>query len=658
MSAKEPSHNQVLNRLYEFIESDNVAELLTEEQLAKVARDVVEGFNIDNRSRDEWEKTAKASMDIALQVKQQKNYPFPGASNVKWPLITVAALQFNARAYPAIVEGDEIVKAKVVGNDDGVPEIDPATGQQAAQPPTQEGEEPQPIWKEQPGAKAEKAQRISEHMSYQLMEEMTEWEEDTDTLLIQLPIVGTAFKKVYFDQALERNVSELIPGIDLIVNQATRSLNDAPRVTHRFQRDPNQVEERMRAGIWSEIDLGSPSSADGDDMAPHDFIEQHCWLDLDEDGYREPYIVTVHVETDKVVRIAANYGQEDVKQNAKGDRVIRIEKRDYFVKYGFIPDPKGGFYDIGFGTLLESLGAAIDTTMNQMLDAGHLQNAGGGFIGSGIRLKKSMLRMEPGLYRTIDATGQNIRDAIYNMEHPGPSAVLFSLLGMLIEAGKDITATKDILTGQTSENQTATTTLALIEQGTKVFTAIFKRVYRSLKQEFKLLYKLNADFLPDEAYFNVLDTPKAIAKTDYVEGTYDVCPQADPKNVTDMQRMARAEALIQVLANDVKGELDSKEILTRYFVATGQQDVDKLFAPQQGPDPIAMADAETKIAKTQSETELNQAKKVQIIGQVEQQGIENQVAAVDAMEAPHKDKMDRDERAEERALKAQPKAAA
>jgi chaperonin GroES len=269
-----------------------------------------------------------------------------------------------------------------------------------------------------------------------------------------------------------------------------------------------------------------------------------------------------------------------------------------------------------------------------------------------------MLRMEPGLYRTIDATGQNIRDAIYNMEHPGPSAVLFSLLGMLIEAGKDITATKDILTGQTSENQTATTTLALIEQGTKVFTAIFKRVYRSLKQEFKLLYKLNADFLPDEAYFNVLDTPKAIAKTDYVEGTYDVCPQADPKNVTDMQRMARAEALIQVLANDVKGELDSKEILTRYFVATGQQDVDKLFAPQQGPDPIAMADAETKIAKTQSETELNQAKKVQIIGQVEQQGIENQVAAVDAMEAPHKDKMDRDERAEERALKAQPKAAA
>jgi chaperonin GroES len=652
MSAKEPSHNQVLNRLYEFIEAENIADLLDDTQLAKVASDVVDGFNIDNRSREEWEKTAKSSMDIALQVKQAKNYPFPGASNVKWPLITVAALQFNARAYPAIVEGDDIVKAKVVGKDDGVPVIDPQTQQPAVNPETGE-----PIWEVRPGVKAEKAQRISEHMSYQLMEEMTEWEEDTDTLLIQLPIVGTAFKKVYYDGALERSVSELIPGIDLIVNQATRSLNDAPRVTHRFQRDPNAVQERMRAGIWSDIDIGKPASADGDEMSPHEFIEQHCWLDLDEDGYREPYIVTVHCETEKVVRIAANYGQEDVKQNKKGDRIVRIEKRDYFVKYGFIPDPKGGFYDIGFGTLLESLGSAIDTTMNQMLDAGHLQNAGGGFIGSGVRLKKSLLRMEPGLYRTIDATGANIRDAIYNMEHPGPSAVLFNLLGMLIDAGKDITATKDILTGQTSENQTATTTLALIEQGTKVFTAIFKRVYRSLKQEFKLLYKLNADFLPDEAYFNVLDTPKAIAREDYVNGTYDICPQADPKNVTDMQRMARAEALIGVLANDVKGELDSKEILTRYFTATGQQDVDKLFAPQEGPPPEAVALTEAELRIKNAKAGLDEAKTVQIVGEVEQQGIENQVAAIDAMEAPHKEEREYQERDKDRQIKAKPKAA-
>lgn len=651
MLDKTAPHNTVLNRLYEFTQSDNICELLDDAEISKVGSDVMDGFRIDERSREEWEKTAKSSMDIALQVRQPKNYPFQHASNVKWPLITVAALQFNARAYPAVVEGEEIVKARVVGNDDGVPEIDPATGQPAIQPPMEEGAEPTPIWKVEPGAKAEKAKRISEHMSYQLMEEMEEWEGDTDTLLIQLPIVGTAFRKVYWDETATRPRSEMIPAIDLVVNQAVRSLEEAPRITQKLMRYPNEIEERKRAGIWSDVDLGDPSSAEGDDMAPHEFIEQHCWIDLDGDDYREPYIVTVHCESEKVVRILANYAQDDVKQNDKGNRIIRIVKRNYFVKYGFIPDPKGGFYDIGFGTLLESLGAAIDTTINQMLDAGHLQNAGGGFIGSGIRLKKSHLRMEPGVYRTIDAPGAKIREAIYNMEHPGPSTVLFSLLGTLIEAGKDITATKDILTGQTSENQTATTTLALIEQGTKVFTAIFKRVYRGLKQEFKLLYKVNADYLPEEAYFSVLDTPKAIRKEDYQNGTYDICPQADPKNVTDMQKMARAESLIQFIGNPA---VDQEEILTRYFTATGQSDADKLIAKGAPPNPIAEADAVATIRGKEAKAGLDEAKTVQVKAEVNQIGIENEVAAVEAEETPHKEEREFAERDKDREIKRKP----
>jgi chaperonin GroES len=644
-----PSHKQVLDRLFEIVESVNAAELLTDDELSKVARTVIEGWKIDESSRDKWTKAAKNSMDLALQVKEAKNYPFQGASNVKWPLITVAALQFNARAYPAVVEGDTIVKSKVVGKDDGIPEIDPATGQPAVNPETGE-----PIWKVPPGVKAEKGERISEHMSWQLKKEMKEWEEDTDTLLIQLPIVGTAFRKVYWDATLERNVSELVPGIDLIVNQATRSLDDAPRVTHRFYRDPNACEERMRSGVWLEVDLGRPSSADGDEMAPHEFIEQHCWLDLDEDGYREPYIVTVHCETEKVVRIVANFEAEDIKQSEKGDRIIRIAKRDYFVKFGFIRDPKGGFYDIGFGQLLESLGAAIDTTINQMLDAGHLQNAGGGFIGSGVRLKKSQLRFSPGVYHTVDAAGSVLKDAIYNMEHPGPSAVLFSLLGMLIEAGKDITATKDILTGQTSENQTATTTLALIEQGTKVFTAIFKRIYLSLEKEFGLLYKLNARHLPEEAYFNLLDTPKAVARKDYEEGTYDICPVADPKTVTDMQRMARAEAMLNTLQMNPGG---AQEILRRYYTAIGASDIDKLLPPQQGPDPMTLAAAEAGIEDKKASAFEKQTKGQKNLADIEGEAIEREVRAVEALEAPEKDALDRGERAEERELKAKSKAA-
>jgi len=637
---KRPSHSAVLNKLYEFIESDNIAELLTDEQITKIGHDVVGGYEIDKRSREEWEKTAKSAMDIALQVRQPKNYPFQGASNVKWPLITVAALQFNARAYPAIVEGDEIVKAKVVGNDAGVPVIDPATQQPAVDPNTG-----QPVWEVQPGLKQERADRISEHMSYQLMEQMEEWEGDTDTLLVQLPIVGCAFRKVYWDLTSDRPRSEMIPAIDLVVNNAVRSLSEAPRITQCLTRYPYEIEERKRAGIWLDVELMAPSNADGDDQAPHEFIEQHCLLDLDEDGYQEPYIVTVHCESQKVVRVVANYSADDVKQTAKEDRIMRIQRRDYFVKYDFIPDPKGGFYSIGFGRLLESLGAAIDTTINQMLDAGHLQNAGGGFIGSGLRLKKSLIRQEPGKYTSVEASGGNIRDSIYNFEHPGPSAVLFQLLGLMIEAAKDITATKDILTGQSNDNQTATTTLALIEQGTKVFTAIFKRIYRALKQEFKLLYRVNAEYLPEEAYFSILDTPKAIARSDYENGTYDVCPQADPKNVTDMQRMARSQILLPFMQDP---RFNWKEISERYFRSAGIDDIDALYAPEAAPDPLAQEAAVAEIEETKASAFEKTTKGELNLANIAGQKIEREVRAIDAMEAPHKDALDRDERAQDR----------
>src|SRR3990167_2689445 len=189
-----PRITAVTKRLQEFVDSDNIAEMLSEEELGKLGAKVCHEYGIDERSNEDWYKSAKKALDIALQVSTPKNYPFTGAANVKWPLVTVAALQFNARAYPAIVDGDQIVKAKIIGSDDGKPQVNPATGQPAVDPTTG-----QPAWEVEPGAKREKAERISRHMSYQLTEEMDEWEEDTDTLLMQLPIVGTAFRKVYFD---------------------------------------------------------------------------------------------------------------------------------------------------------------------------------------------------------------------------------------------------------------------------------------------------------------------------------------------------------------------------------------------------------------------------------------------------------------------------
>jgi chaperonin GroES len=434
---------------------------------------------------------------------------------------------------------------------------------------------------------------------------MEEWEEDTDVLLHHLPIVGCAFRKVYRSEELGRNVSEMIPAVHLVVNAKIKSLETAPRITHELFLYPHEIEERMLTGTFIECDLPM-APVDGetanDDDAPHMFLEQHRYLDLDEDGYREPYIVTVHKDSCKVVRIVANYRMDDIHHDEK--KVVRIPKDAFFVKYSFIPDPKGGFYDIGFGKLLESLSETIDTTINQMLDAGHLQNAGGGFIGSGVRLKKGEIRLSPGKYMTVEASGVDLKNGIYSFEHPGPSAVLFNLLGLMVDAARDITAVKDILTGDSGDKvQTATTTLALIEQGLKVFTAIYKRIYRALRDEFSLLFKLNAQFVGQEEYFNFLDEELAVSKEDYDIKALDIVPVADPKMVTDMQRLSRAQVVLQMM-DYIPNKLEA----VRYaldILGFERETVDKMAPEKQGADPAeqlmmekAMADVENVKAKT------------------------------------------------------------
>ncbi|HDA7234762.1 TPA: hypothetical protein O5T43_002335 [Staphylococcus aureus] len=575
----------------------NIATELDNEQLEKIGYDVEREYKIDKASRQDWEESSNRAMDIALQVRKPKNYPFDGAANIKYPLVTVAALQFGARAYPAIVDGSRIVKAQVIGNDQGVPikddngdpRVDPLSGE--------------PLWIMPPGFKRAKADRVSKHMSYQLLNEMEEWEEDTDVLLHHLPIVGCAFRKVWRSETLGRNKAEMVPAIHLVVNNKVRSLDEAPRVTHEIFLYPQEIEERQRVETFLDIDLPAPAvegANEGDEDAPHMFLEQHRFLDLDEDGYKEPYIVTVHKDSCQVVRIVANFRMEAVKDNGK--KITRIAKDQYFVKYSFIPDPKGGFYDIGFGRLLESLGETIDTTINQMLDAGHLQNAGGGFIGTGIRLKKGgQIRVSPGRYEQVETTGK-LGDQIHMHQHQGPSPVLFQLLGMMVQAAKDITAVKDIITGDTGgQVQTATTTLAMIEQGLKVFTAIYKRIYRALKDEFKLLFELNARNIDEKAYYTFNDEQEVVEKSDYDLQSMDICPVADPKMVTDMQRSARAQVLMQIGQDPTLGPLqDPLEALRRIYDAVGMEEPDKLIKKQQGPSPqeqIMLEGAAAKVAR-------------------------------------------------------------
>jgi chaperonin GroES len=571
--------------LQHLAEQINVAAVIDPERLPGLGQLVVREYNIDKSSRSDWEECARRAMAMAQQKKERKSTPWDGASNVKFPQLTTAALQFAARAYPAIVDGNNIVKAVVLGKDEN-------------------------------GIKAGKAARVGQHMSYQLLYEVPEWESDVDTMLHQIPIIGCAFKKVYPDPSRESGFSDdLVSAFDLVVNQSARSLETVPRATHVFPLYPHEIQDRMRDGRYVEVDPQLFSEGGEDSDAPTTFLEQHRFWDLDGDGYAEPWIVTVHEKSQTVVRVRANFDSDKITVDQNKGRILKIPRKDYFVLIPFIPDPEGGFYPIGFGKLLEPISDVIDTAINQMMDAGTLQNSGGGFIGSGLQLGKSKISLRPGEYKVVGAAGTEIRNAIVNMEHPGPSAVLFNLLGMMIEAGKDIASIKDILTGEMPREQTATTTLAMVEQGLKVFTAITKRVFRAMKREYKLIYDINAKNMQRggiDKYFTLLDQPIQVLMDDY-DDKLDVAPVADPNLVTDMQRLTQAQFVMEQVEKD-NPHVNAFEATRRAFEAARITDIQNILVPPaKGPTPVEkvqMAGAVAEVMDKEASAALKEAQTI------------------------------------------------
>lgn len=561
---------KVAQQLLAAIRSPNLADERDADELARIGAKVCEEYDLDVESRkaEGWQERQEAGLKLAMLTKEAKSYPWPNASNVKFPLITSAAIQFAARAYPAIVDGANVAKGKVMGR--------PSPEKQA------------------------RADRIGRHMSYQLLDQMEEWEEDTDRMLHILPCAGSVFRKTYFDPKKGRNVSELVTADRLVVNYWAAPLEVCPRVTQVCDYYPHEVVAKFRGGLWRQIDLGEPANSQGDDDAPHVFLEQHRLLDLDDDGYPEPYIVTVHRETQRVVRIVARYDEKGVKFTDRGE-VYCIEPVRYFTHYQFIPSLDGSFYGVGFGTLLVPLNETINSTINQLMDAGHLSNVQGGFIGAGVSLKSGALKFSPGEWKRVETPGGILAQNIVPLPAKEPSSVLFNLLGMLITAAQDVTATKDILTGETGQsNMPVGTTLAMIEQGLKVFTAIYKRIHRSLKQELACLYRLNSLYLQPEEYFVFQDEEGAVSQQDYAEGDVDVIPVSDPTVVTDMQRIGRAQFLMQFMGAP---GMNPQEIERRVLTSAGIADIDGLFMPaNQGPSPEQMlALAEMELRKKELE---------------------------------------------------------
>ena len=555
------------------LESPNIVELLEEKDLNTIGYHVINEYNLDKESRSQWEKRVENAMKLALQVSEAKSFPWTNASNIKFPLVTIAALQFHSRAYPALVPSDQIVKVDY----DSSMSLDPRASKEIE----------------------DRNKRVEKHMSYQLLKQDECWESEMDKVLITVPIVGCAFKKTYWDFNEDHPVSENVLAKDFVVSYWTKNLKDCNRQSHVLYLSVNDVLSRQRRGIWTddfkirpqqtiqEGDLGqAQDEAQGvyqpqsDPGTPFEFIEQHRWEDLDGDGFKEPYIITVHKDSRKVVRIVANYFETSIKRNDKNE-ILNIKPESYFTKYSFIPSPDGGFYDIGFGILLGPLNESINTIINQLVDAGTMANTAGGFLSRGIKIRGGNYNFAPMEWKHVDSTGEDLAKGIYPLPVREPSQVLYTLLTTLVNYGERIVGSTDIMVGENvGQNTPAETSRTMAEQGMKVFAGIFKRTYRALNEEIRKVYRLNQLYLPEETKF----AGGGVLATDYQDNSTDIRPAADPHVVSDVQRIMQAETLKQT-ALSVPG-FNVYNVMKRYLEALKIPNIDEVLPDPQGPNAI------------------------------------------------------------------------
>jgi len=588
-------------------DSENIVELLSKDDLRTIGLHVTGTYEQDKSSRKKWETKMEEAEELALQVAQIKTYPWPKAANVKFPLLTIASMQFAARAYPALVKAPDLVKFRVQGKDDG--------------------------------QKAARAERVSSHMSYQLLEEDEPWEEHQDKALLALPILGCVFKKSYYDKTKGHNCSTLVLPKNLVVHYYARSVEECERKTEVFQLSPREIKERQLRGIFSDIELPNaplPEDNSSDERQgikpPFDnrdqartLLEQHCFLDLDGDGYKEPYVVTVSKDTSDVYRIVSRFDKITTEQSVKIEelqkrikalaegiqpvenptpedlaqlqraeetinamqteveflsqqkpKVLKIDPVEYYTKYSFIPAPDGGFYDLGFGALLGPLNDSVNTLINQLIDSGSLQNGSVGFIGKGARIKGGKVRFSPNEWKRVNVAGATLRDSLVPLPVNQPSPVLFNLLSLLITYSERVGSVTDAMVGENpGQNTPAYNMSAMLEQGLQVFNGIFKRVYRSMRSEFRKLYKLNAIYLDQESYFSYHDSDIKILRTDYTSDPKDLIPAADPNAFSNKEKMQKA-MIIAERAAQVPG-YDPIAIERRFLEAMDIPDAAEVF---------------------------------------------------------------------------------
>jgi chaperonin GroES len=552
----------------ETISAPNLADRFDERDLQAIGNFVYEGYERDEGSRSRWIRRSEAAMDLALQLQKAKTFPWPGCSNVAFPLVTIGALQFHAKAYPTLIQGTEVVKMRVVGEDPD-------------------------------GKKTARARRVSTHMSYQVLEEDQSWEEQHDRLFLNYSVVGTAFVKTFHSNALDHNVSELVLARDLVLDYYAKSLESCPRITHLIPYTRNAIRERVMDGTFRDVlgegwyqapqlperrpeeasrdtRRGIQPPATPDEQTPFIGLEQHVDLDLDQDGYAEPYIITIEKRSRAVLRIVTAFdNEEDITRVQVGrhrGEIISIQKNQHFTKYGFIPSPDGGIYDLGFGILLGPLNESVNTIINQMIDAGSFSLVSGGFLGRGAKLPGGVVRARPFEWTNIGGTAEDLQKSIVPFPKNEPSAVLFQLLGLLIDYVNRISGATDAVVGiNPGQNTPAQTQQSMVEMGMKIYTAIFKRTWRSMKEEFKKLYILNARYLPEGRFGKA-------QRSDYTDDPNAIVPSADPNIVSEQMQQMQAKDLYALAKSEPGFVMPS--VVKRVLSAMRVEAPDEVYKPE------------------------------------------------------------------------------
>ena len=550
---------------------ENLAESMEDRDLAKISNELMDGIEKDKSSREDWENTYTDGLKyLGMKVDDERSEPFAGASGVIHPLLGEAVTTFQAQAYKELLPSGGPVKTQVIGAYDSAVE--------------------------------EQAQRVKEFMNYQITHVMEEFDEELDQMLFYLPLAGSAFKKVYYDESIGRAVSKFVAPEDLIVPYYTTDLESCPRITNVIKMPENEVKKLQALGFYRKVDVdmggdaavyseateeinklsGMEPSYDNGEISL--LYEVHCNLELDgfedigEDGestgVKLPYIVTLDTGSSEILSIRRNFKEEDPLKN----------KIEYFVHFKFLPGL--GFYGFGLTHMIGGLSKASTSILRQLIDAGTLANLPAGFKTRGIRIRDEDTPIQPGEFRDVDAPGGSLRESIQPLPFKEPSGTLLNLLGILVDGGKKFASIAEINTGQGNPNAPVGTTLALLERSTKVLSAIHKRLHNSQKKEFRLLAQVFKEYLPPEYPYAVAGGNAQIKLQDFDERV-DIIPISNPDIFSQAQRIAMAQEMMQLVQSnpEVHGPTGTYEAYKRMYAAIGVDNIEKILTPPPPTEP-------------------------------------------------------------------------